>query len=97
MADNNPTIWEEAYWNSPDALNLPVNVNPNVNGTGNANANGVASDVLQMDDGINPPTSTTAATTNIGSARSNGSIHSGSSNTTSNEMYLLYTAPGYRG
>ncbi|PCH01896.1 Transcription factor [Penicillium occitanis (nom. inval.)] len=97
MEDNNPTIWEEAYWNTADALNLPLNVNPNVNGIGNANANGVASGVLQMDDGINPPTSTAAVTTNIGRARSNGSIASGSSNTTSNEMYLLYTAPGYRG
>lgn len=89
MQDNNPTIWEEAYWNTADALNLPLNVNSNVNG--NASANGVASDVLPMN--INATPSTDAVTTNN---RSNGSIDSGSSNT-ANEMYLLYTAPGYRG
>lgn len=89
MEDNNPTIWEEAYWNTANALHLPVN----------PSANGGTSHMLQMD-GINTAPSTAATTTNNNndgnSNRSNGSIDSGRSNT-ANEMYLLYTAPGYRG
>jgi len=91
MEDNNPAIWEEAYWNTADALQLPVNVNSNVDANGNVN--GVASDVLQMDAINTTPSTAAAAANNNGS---NGSIDSSGSNT-ANEMYLLYTAPGYRG
>ena len=89
MEDNNPTIWEDAYWNPADALQLPLNANPNPNG------NAVRSDVMPLD-GINTTPSTAATVTKNGGSVSNASNASGGSNTT-NEMYLLYTAPGYRG
>lgn len=82
MEDNNPAIWEEAYWNTADAdaPNIPVNTNVNgVSGTGG---------VMQTD--ITPSTVVGSS-----SNRSNGSIDSGGD--TTNAMYLLYTAPGYRG
>jgi hypothetical protein len=84
MEDNNPTLWEEAYWNTAGSLHLPVN------SSSNANAN-----VMQMD-GTNTTPPTAAAIANNNGSRNGSSSISGSSNTT-NEMYMLYTAPGYRG
>lgn len=85
MEDNNPTIWEEAFWDTANPLNLSAN--PNVNGHAGSG------DVMQMDDGVNP--SSTLSTTTV-TAEHDGSSSNKSKDTT-NEMYLLYTAPGYRG
>jgi hypothetical protein len=96
--NNNPTLWEEAYWNTGDALNLPVNVNANANVNGEPIA--TSDDVMQMD-GIN---TTTTASTGAAADNSSGNSNSGSSTTANdngsklaNSMYMLYTAPGYRG
>ncbi|KAL3704883.1 hypothetical protein TMatcc_008555 [Talaromyces marneffei ATCC 18224] len=97
MEDNNPTLWEEPYWNTADALHLPVNPNPNTNV--NVNGDTTTGDVMPLAD-LNTSTTTTTATT----SSNDGNHGSGTSNTTNgngskleNSMYMLYTAPGYRG
>ena len=86
MQDSNPTIWdgEDTFWNmATDALQ-----------TTPLNTNGVE---VTLMDGVNSTTTTgvTPANSDINSGHGNAS--NGGGGNTANEMYLLYTAPGYRG
>lgn len=82
MEDNNPTLWDEAYWNTADALQLQANNN----------------NLMLVDGvDTQQPLHEQPRNTPVGNSNRNSSDTNNSESKIDNSLHSLYYAPGYRG